>query len=159
MTNPVSQGANNGIGGGAPALEATSFASAVEHPPIIASGQAVGDGVAAGAARFVRSGEDLRRLAPGEILLAEATRPEWEPAMGRAGGIVTNQGGASSHAAQAARKLGIPAVIGTIDGASPVWTGARLIVSCADGRRGLVCEDLAGHAMPTRRASRPFAPG
>ena len=44
--------------------------------------------------------------------MAPATSPDWEPVMKIAGGIVTDSGGRTCHAAIVARELGIPAVVG-----------------------------------------------
>ena len=49
---------------------------------------------------------------PGEVLVAEATSPDWEPVMKTAAAIVTNRGGRTCHAAIVARELGVPAVVG-----------------------------------------------
>lgn len=110
--------------------------------PVVASGRAVGDKVAIGIARFVSSDNDLSAFRPGEILMAESTMPEWQSVMQVAAAIVTNQGGGDCHAAIIARKLGVPAVVGTIDGASRLWTGATLTVSCAQGDVGRVYEGV-----------------
>ena len=49
----------------------------------------------------------------GEILVTSMTRPEFVPLMKKAGGIITNEGGITSHAAIISRELGIPCIIGT----------------------------------------------
>jgi len=108
--------------------------------PVLASGHAVGAKSAIGIARFVSSANDLAAFEPGDILLAEFTAAEWLPAMERAAAIVTNRGGRTCHAAIMARKLGVPAVVGTIDGASRLWNGAMLKVSCTEGAVGRVYE-------------------
>jgi pyruvate,water dikinase len=108
--------------------------------PVLATGQAVGGKTATGIARFVSSTNDLAAFQAGDILLAEFTAPEWLSAMERAAAIVTNRGGRTCHAAVTARKLGVPAVVGTIDGASRLWNGAMVTVSCAEGDVGRVYE-------------------
>ena len=126
-------------------------ASTVIRAPIVASGWAIGEGAVTGVARFIATAGDLGALKPGEILMAEATGPEWESAMVRAAAIVTNSGGASSHAARAARAAGQRAVVGTVDGASGRWTGALVTVRCI-GQEGLVFEGL-----PASETDRPGA--
>jgi pyruvate,water dikinase len=106
----------------------------------LASGCAVGRGAVAGFARFVACADDLDAFRPGEILLADLTTPLCEPAAAMAAAIVTNWGGTKSHAASMARKYGVPAVVGTVDGASRLWTGAYLTVSCPEGESGRVYE-------------------
>jgi pyruvate,water dikinase len=107
---------------------------------VLASGLAVGQATATGVARFIASAGDLDAFQPGDILMAEFTAPGWEQAMEKAAAIVTNRGGPDSHAAITARRLGVPAVIGAVDGASRLWTGAMLTVSCAEGDVGRVYE-------------------
>ena len=108
--------------------------------PVLASGRAVGGQTATGVARFVSSAKDLDGFRAGDILLAEFTVPEWLSTMEKAAAIVTNRGGRACHAAITARKLGVPAVVGTIDGASRLWNGAMVTVSCAEGDVGRVYE-------------------
>lgn len=114
-------------------------------------------GVGAGAetvtaiARYIARPEDLAAFKAGEILMAEETTPAWEAALARAAGVVVNQGDEACHAALAARKLGIPAVVAAHDGASPLWTGAMVtLVVGADGA-GRVYQEMAREDRPPRR--------
>jgi pyruvate,water dikinase len=114
-----------------------------EQPaPVLASGRAVGAQRVTGVGRFISSATDLDDFRPGEILMAEVTLPEWLPVLQQAAAIITNQGGKASHAAVAARRLGVPAVVGTVDGASRLWTGATLTVCCGEGAVGRVYEGV-----------------
>lgn len=45
--------------------------------------------------------------------MTEMTDPDWGPIMERAGGIITDHGGRTSHAAIVSRELEIPAIVGT----------------------------------------------
>jgi pyruvate,water dikinase len=81
---------------------------------------------------------DLRAFLPGEVLVATATSPDWEPVMKTAGAIVTDHGGRTCHAAIVARELGVPAVVGTESATKALRTGARVTVSCAGGEVGTV---------------------
>lgn len=105
---------------------------------IVASGRAVGEKIAVGPARVVRSLRDLAAFQPGEILVAETTTPDWQPVMKQAAAIVTDRGGRTCHAAIVARELGVPAVVGAGDATSTLQTGTLLTVSCADGETGKV---------------------
>jgi pyruvate,water dikinase len=96
--------------------------------------------VVTGVARYVACAADIEALRPGEILLADDVPADWRPAIDAAAAIVTNGGGTSSAAARAARELGVPAVVGTVDGASRVWSGATLTVACDRGPVGVVYE-------------------
>lgn len=125
--------------------------------PIVV-GKAVGEKIGGGVARVINSVEDLREFRPGEILVASATNPDWEPVMKTAGAIVTDRGGRTCHAAIVARELGVPAVVGTGDATAKMKTGGRVTVSCAGGETGAVYEgdvpfdiaraDVSGLVMP-----------
>jgi len=108
--------------------------------PLLASGHAVGQTIASGIVRFVSSAGDLEAFRSGEILMADMTMADWRSAMKMAAAIVTNGGGPVCDAAVAARELGVPAVVGTGDGASRLWTGAMVTVCCAEGDVGRVYE-------------------
>ncbi|GLS01110.1 phosphoenolpyruvate synthase [Brevundimonas denitrificans] len=106
--------------------------------PILASGKAVGQGVASGTVRVIATQADLEAFVPGEVLVAETTSPDWLPAMRNAAAIVTDKGGRTCHAAIVARELGIPAVVGTGDATRRLGAGQAITVSCARGEEGAV---------------------
>ena len=106
--------------------------------PILASGKAVGERIAAGVVRVIREPADLEAFQPGEVLVAEATSPDWEPVMARAVAVVTDRGGRTCHAAIVARERGLPAVVGAGDATAKLMDGQRVTVSCAEGETGRV---------------------
>jgi pyruvate,water dikinase len=57
--------------------------------------------------------KEINKMKKGEVLVSESTGPEMILACRKAGAIVTEQGGITSHAALVSRELGIPCVIGT----------------------------------------------
>lgn len=59
-----------------------------------------------------------------------------------AAAIVTNHGGRTCHAAIVSRELGIPAIVGTNNGADVLTDGQEITVSCAEGEIGNVYEGL-----------------
>ena len=73
-------------------------------------------------------------IAPGEVLVAEATDASWSPLFVDAGAIVVERGGPLSHAAILARELGMPAVL-NLPGATKVLDGCLVSV---DGDQGVV---------------------
>ncbi|MHC6155520.1 phosphoenolpyruvate synthase [Bradyrhizobium elkanii] len=105
---------------------------------VVAAGRAVGEKIAAGRIRLIRTERDLRAFKPGEVLVASATSPDWEPVMKTAAAIVTDHGGRTCHAAIIARELGVPAVVGTENVTRLVKNGMTVTVSCADGDIGHV---------------------
>lgn len=106
--------------------------------PLLASGAAIGDGIAAGEVCIIRDPSEISRFRGGAILVTEMTDPDWVPIMARAAGIITDHGGSTSHAAIVSRELGIPAVVGTGDGTAVLIDGTPVTLSCAEGEEGHV---------------------
>ena len=102
------------------------------------SGRAVGGKVATGKARVITDVAHLNQFQPGEVLVADATMPDWGTVMKVAAAVVTNRGGRTCHAAIVARELGIPAVVGCDNATEVIRTGEEITVSCADGDMGHV---------------------
>jgi len=111
-----------------------------EGGPVLATGRAVGEKIGSGTVRVVADPHDLAAFHPGEVLVAEATSPDWEPVMKTAAAIVTSRGGRTCHAAIVARELGLPAVVGAEGATQRLATGSVVTVSCADGEVGKVYE-------------------
>jgi pyruvate,water dikinase len=109
-----------------------------QRSTVLARGRSIGHRIGAGTARIVAGIEDMQRVQPGDVLVADMTDPDWEPVMKRAAAIVTNRGGRTCHAAIIARELGIPAVVGCGDATERVPDGAAVTASCAEGEEGYV---------------------
>ncbi len=109
---------------------------------VIAKGKSVGEKIASGKARVVLNIDDLPSVMPGEIIVANTTTPDWEPVMKTAGGIITNRGGRTCHAAIVSRELGIPAVVGTENATQNIETGQYVTLSCAQGNEGIVYDGV-----------------
>lgn len=92
-------------------------------------------GTATGTARTVRGPDDFARVRPGDILVCPFTDPAWTPLLRLAAGVVTETGGALSHAAIVAREHGIPAVLGILGALTSIPDGATVTV---DGTTGTV---------------------
>ncbi|WP_433598229.1 NAD-dependent epimerase/dehydratase family protein [Nocardia sp. CA-135953] len=97
----------------------------------VVSGLAVSPGVAQGRVRIMSDADD--ELESGEILVASVTDTGWTPFFGCAAAVVTDIGGAMSHAAIVAREFGIPAVVNTIDATRVLRTGQLVRVDGAEG--------------------------
>ena len=109
---------------------------------VLARGKRVGEKISSGRARVIPDVAHLSSFKPGEILVADATTPDWEPVMKTAAAIVTNRGGRTCHAAIVSRELGIPAVVGTHDATEKILTGREVTTSCAEGDEGIVYEGI-----------------
>jgi pyruvate, water dikinase len=109
---------------------------------LLVTGRSVGEKIAKGKVRVVKSVKDLSELQQGEVLVTDKTDPDWEPAMKRAAAIVTDRGGRTCHAAIVSRELGLPAVVGTSNGTETLKNGQEVTISCAEGEAGFVYEGL-----------------
>ncbi|MGZ6040256.1 MAG: phosphoenolpyruvate synthase, partial [Phenylobacterium sp.] len=107
---------------------------------VLASGKAVGERIAGGVVRVIRGPADLAAFQAGEVLVAAATSPDWEPVMRLASAVVTDRGGRTCHAAIVARERGVPAVVGAGDATRRLTDGAHVTVSCAEGETGRIYE-------------------
>ena len=110
----------------------------LQRGDVLSEGRAIGHKIGSGTARVVRSLDDMRRVQPGDVLVADMTDPDWEPVMKRSAAIVTNRGGRTCHAAIIARELGVPAVVGTGDALDRIHDGDLVTVSCAEGDTGFI---------------------
>ncbi len=107
---------------------------------ILATGSAVGSGIASGTARILMTPQEAAKLQPGEVLVTDTTSPDWDPILKKASAIITNRGGRTSHAAIVAREVGAVAVVGCTDATLKIQDGQEVTVSCAEGKTGVVYE-------------------
>jgi len=109
---------------------------------IILKGIAVGDKIASGKVNILYSLDkrvtEGHEFKAGDILVTEMTDPDWEPIMKKASAIITNKGGRTCHAAIVARELGVPAIVGTLNGTEELSDGQMVTVSCGEGDEGIV---------------------
>lgn len=105
---------------------------------LLVTGKNVGNKIAAGPVRIVRTKEELAEFQPGEVLVATMTDPDWEPVLRRAAAVVTDHGGRTCHAAIVARELGLPCVVGTGTATATLRTGQEVTVSASDGSEGRI---------------------
>lgn len=103
--------------------------------PVSLSGTPGSRGRATGIARIVRGPQDFPRVSPGDILICSFTDPAWTPLLSIAAGVVTESGGALSHAAIVAREREIPAVLGVPRAMTMITDGTVVTV---DGSAGTV---------------------
>lgn len=98
-------------------------------------GIGVSSGTYTGTARVLRNAADLDRIRQGDVLVAPFTSPALTIVLPLLGAIVTDRGGALSHAAIVTREYGIPGVVGTRDATKRIEDGSRVRV---DGDSGEV---------------------
>jgi pyruvate,water dikinase len=109
---------------------------------VLTTGRAIGQKIGAGPVRVIKDPDQMERVQPGDVLVADMTDPNWEPVMKRAAAIVTNRGGRTCHAAIIARELGVPAVVGCGDATEVLKDGTLVTVSCAEGDEGRIYDGL-----------------
>ncbi len=104
---------------------------------VLVSGLGSSPGTVSGEAKIIRKLDDLAKVAEGDVIVTEMTMPDMVPAMKRAVGIITDEGGMTSHAAIVSRELGVPAVVGTSDATGVLQDGQLITLN---GERGTVTE-------------------
>ena len=92
-------------------------------------------GVATGPVKIIEDIDEADRIDEGDVIVTEMTAPDMVPAMKRSAGIITDEGGMTSHAAIVSRELGVPAIVGTGDGTDVLADGQRITL---DGEKGTV---------------------
>jgi len=107
------------------------------------AGVACSPGRVRGRARIVRSLEEGKRVAKGDILVTVFTDPGWTPLLGLVSAVVTETGGLLSHAAVISREYGIPAVLAVAGATDGIRDGEEIEV---DGGEGVV--ELGGGGTP-----------
>ncbi|MDS0477314.1 phosphoenolpyruvate synthase [Natrinema sp. 1APR25-10V2] len=135
----ASKGLTDGSGvqtaeGGGGASDASSSGD------VLVDGLGSSPGTVSGPARIVTKLDDLAKVGEGDIIVTEMTMPDMVPAMKRASGIITDEGGMTSHAAIVSRELGVPAIVGTTNATTVLEDGQ---VVTLDGEKGSVLEGTA----------------
>lgn len=106
---------------------------------VLIRGLGASPGLASGVVKVVKSLDELDKIQDGDVMVVAMTTPDMVPAMKRANGIVTDEGGVTCHAAIISRELGIPCVVGTGDATSALKEGSEVT---ADGKKGLVYKGI-----------------
>ncbi len=122
-------------------LKITTY-SLLEKGREITKGMGLGNRISAGRARILHSPKESDKLLEGEILVTERTDPDWDPILKKAGGIITDQGGRTSHAAIVAREMGAAAIVGTLNATKLIKDGQEITLSCAEGDAGIVYDGI-----------------
>lgn len=116
-------------------FEEMGVISPIEVAEPILRGLAASPGIAYGPVKIVSDSSKLDKVKKGDILVTKMTNPDFVPAMKRAAGIVTNEGGLTSHASIVSRELGVPCVVGTIEATTKLKDGELITI---DGARGII---------------------
>ncbi len=76
------------------------------------SGTAIGRRIDYGKIKVIESINDAHLLSEGDILVTEETNPDWTSYMQNLGGVITERGGPTCHAAIVSRELNIASIVG-----------------------------------------------
>lgn len=103
-------------------------------------GLAIGEAIATGKPQVITDVKEIESFEDGAILVTGMTDPDWVPIMKKAKGIITDQGGRTSHAAIVSRELGVPAIVGTGTATEVLRRQEEITLSCAEGDQGMIYE-------------------
>jgi len=109
-----------------------------EKGKVLASGNAVGSKIKVGTARLLNSPGEAKNLSKDDIIVTDTITPDWDPLLKQIGGIITNKGGRTSHAAIVARELGVPAIVGCLKATTVLKESDIITLSCSQGKTGYI---------------------
>lgn len=94
-------------------------------------------GIGRGKIKLIKDISEIHLVKEGDILVTEMTNPDMVPAMRKAAGVVTDEGGRTCHAAIVSRELQIPCIVGAKNATKVLKDGTFVTV---DATRGVVYE-------------------
>jgi pyruvate,water dikinase len=112
----------------------------LETGTLLAQGNAVGSKIKVGTAALLKSPGDAIHLDKNTIIVTDTITPDWDPLLKQVGGIITNKGGRTSHAAIVARELGVPAIVGCGNATTNITNNSNITLTCAQGKTGYIYE-------------------
>ncbi|ACL69083.1 pyruvate kinase [Halothermothrix orenii] len=102
----------------------------------LVEGQGVGKGIVTGQVKIAHTAKEaVEKIEEGDILVTGITDKEYLPAMKKAGAIIAEQGGLTSHPAIVGLELGIPVIVKAEKATENLVEGEIITI---DGVRGLV---------------------
>ncbi|MBI4783483.1 MAG: phosphoenolpyruvate synthase [Oscillatoriophycideae cyanobacterium NC_groundwater_1537_Pr4_S-0.65um_50_18] len=131
--------------------EALQPAHPLAPQPTLLTGTPASGGTIAAVAWVCQLGETLASIPTQAILVASMITPDQVAGLHQVAGIITEQGGMTSHAAILAREMGIPAVVGVRHATQRIQTGDRLWVNGDRGEVHLALgeQEFAAHQVKT----------
>jgi len=110
--------------------------SQIKEP--ILNGIAIGSKIGEGRVRVISDVSKIGEFKRGEVLVTKMTDPDWCPIFPLASAIITEEGGATCHAAIVSREMGIPAMVGVKGALKALKTGQTVTVDCTSSRAGKI---------------------
>ncbi|GIO27809.1 pyruvate kinase [Ornithinibacillus bavariensis] len=109
---------------------------------VIAKGQGIGKKSTYGRAVIVKNAnEALEKVKQGDIIVTYGTDRDMMPAIELASGLITTEGGLTSHAAVVGLSLGIPVIVGVSNAFEQINDGEDITI---DGTKGDIYKGHAG---------------
>jgi pyruvate,water dikinase len=109
-----------------------------ESLQVVVSGLSIGQKIVSGLVRRIEDVSQISRINSGDILVTRMTDPDWVPAMKKAVGVITEQGGRTCHAAIVGRELGVPVIVGVAGALQMLNDGQEVTIDCSQGSTGYV---------------------
>ena len=111
------------------------------------SGIAIGRRIGYGKVKVVESINDAHLLREGDILITEETNPDWTSYMQNLGGVITERGGPTCHAAIVSRELNIASIVGADDIVQMMKEKQRdgvefVTIDCSEGEPRIWLKDV-----------------
>lgn len=114
----------------------------------ILQGMGASPGIATGKVKIVKNISEIVNIEEGDVLVTTMTSPDLVPKMSKSSAIITDLGGATSHAAIVSREMGLPAIVGTGNGTIILKDGQIVTV---DAYHGIVYEGIVSINMEKTR--------
>lgn len=100
---------------------------------VLAKGQGIGQKSAFGKVVIAKSAADYEKVQAGNILVTTSTDRDMMSAIEKAGAVITEEGGLTSHAAVVGLSLGIPVIVGVENATSILKDGVEITVDASGG--------------------------
>ncbi|KOO52449.1 pyruvate kinase [Viridibacillus arvi] len=101
---------------------------------MLTKGQGIGKSAAIGKALVVRNAEQaLAQDTEGKIIVTIGSDRDMMPAISKCAGLITEEGGLTSHAAVVGLSLGIPVIVGVKDATTMISDGQELSIDAVSG--------------------------
>jgi len=101
---------------------------------VLLTGLSASPGLGFGKVKVVLDMKDLNKVQEGDILVTKMTNPDMVVTMQKATGVITDEGGATSHAAIVSREMGIPCIVGTEKATELLKDGQEVTVDGTNGK-------------------------
>ncbi|MFX0071548.1 MAG: phosphoenolpyruvate synthase, partial [Candidatus Hermodarchaeota archaeon] len=111
------------------------------------TGIAIGRRIGYGKTKIIESINDAHLLREGDILITEETNPDWTSYMQNLGGVITERGGPTCHAAIVSRELNIASIVGADDIVQIMKEKERdgvdfITIDCSEGESRIWLKDV-----------------